>query len=346
MKDCNEQVNKFESDTVKMSEAGRKDIYGHAKSNRNRIKKSLADKSKPTATGFSTQGSYSMRTMIQYVDGDYDIDDGVYFKIDKLVDANGKPMKALDARKMICDAAQDDRFNDKPEVRKNCVRVYYNEGYHVDVPVYRTTETTNPLTNQTTKTFELASADWKASDPLSVTNWFKKQNSSKSTDATKNANDGQLIRVVRLLKNFARSRASWEGSIASGFAITKLACDHFVEDKSRDDRALRDTAKKMVASLKLSEQIIHPTLLNENITDAGDTRVKFLREKLEENLGHLNSLDNEGCTHKAAMLAWDNFFSTDWFSKEPDPSEEDELEKKVTGPAIIKRGDSRYARNA
>jgi hypothetical protein len=37
---------------------------------------------------------------------------------------------------MVRDAVDDDKFKKPPEVRPNCVRVFYEAGYHVDLPVY------------------------------------------------------------------------------------------------------------------------------------------------------------------------------------------------------------------
>ena len=35
------------------------------------------------------------------------------------------------------DALKDPKFNKQPEIHQNCVRVFYAEGHHVDVPAYR-----------------------------------------------------------------------------------------------------------------------------------------------------------------------------------------------------------------
>jgi hypothetical protein len=119
-----------------------------------------------------------MHTMVQDPDTDYDIDDGVYFRKEKLVGANGGEMSALAVRQMVCQALQDDRFNTPPKVLKNCVRVYYNEGFHVDVPAYRRIETKDPWTGKVTCTYELASSDWKGSDPREVTRWSSARTST------------------------------------------------------------------------------------------------------------------------------------------------------------------------
>src|SRR5690606_14621937 len=116
--------------------------------NRTRLKNGLAKAEKPAPFGQHTQGSYAMHTMVQDADADYDIDDGVYFEKDRLVSPQGGELSALAVRQMICDALQDDRFNKAPTVLKNCVRVFYNEGFHVDVPAYRRLESEDPWTGQ------------------------------------------------------------------------------------------------------------------------------------------------------------------------------------------------------
>ncbi|MDR7039117.1 hypothetical protein J2X36_003890 [Methylobacterium sp. BE186] len=342
MRDTNDQVRGFHKERVRMNDDGRADILSKAKANRKRLRKGLERDDKPAPFGSQTQGSYAMRTMIQDGDGDFDIDDGVYFEKEDLVGARGGDMSALDARNMICAALQDDLFKDKPEVRKNCVRVYYSAGYHVDVPVYRRIRTTNAWTGAVTVTYELAGATWKASDALNVTKWFKQRNKDLCSDASTNGDRGQFVRVVRLVKAFARSRPHWRGKIASGFALSRLVSDHFVERVGRDDEALRDVLRAIRDRLAWNSAVDHPTL-DERIVEAGDSKTAFLRKKLTDKLAHLDVLDDPDCSHEEAMKAWDDFFYSDYFSMQPDPEDEKDLDQKTSGPAVIKSGGHGYA---
>ena len=77
-----------------------------------------------------------MKTMVRDPDHDYDIDDGVYFRKEDLVGDRGAEMTSLQARQMVRDAVDDGKFKRSPEVRANCVRVFYEKGYHVDLPVF------------------------------------------------------------------------------------------------------------------------------------------------------------------------------------------------------------------
>jgi hypothetical protein len=352
MRNCAVQIGGFHDEKVLLPSSERTEMRAHRNANRDRLRKTLSDNDKPAPDAFHSQGSYAMRTMVQHAENDYDIDDGVYFDKEKLVRAQGGEMSGLQARQMICDALQDRRFNKQPEVRPNCVRVYYDQGYHVDVPAYRRIAQIDPWTNTEKNKYELASTEWKQSDAREVTTWFHQQNETLSPDADGTEGAGQFCRIVRLLKAFARSRVSWKQSIGTGFMITKLVSEQFFPSEGRDDNSLRETMKRIQSRLVTNKSINHP-VLNEQLTYEDDARPEFFRAKLEENLEHLNVLDEQRCLFGDAMAAWDNVFNTDWFSQQSEP--DDDGPSGGRGPSGIivgggpsrpvdKRGGGRYAR--
>lgn len=348
MYDTSDEVLGYHNEKVNLPSAERTNMRSRRDTNRSRLKKGLSDAGKPAPIGQHTQGSYAMHTMVQDADSDYDIDDGVYFRKGDLVGPNGGEMSALAVRQMVCDALRDNRFNTPPTILKNCVRVYYNEGFHVDVPSYRRNEITDSWTGKKTYTYELASSDWKSSDPLEVTRWFKRRNEHHSLDYADT--DGQFCRVVRLLKMFARSRASWKQLTATGFMITKLADESFVASPSRDDFSLHETMKAIRWRLEANKTIAHPTLPGETITHDDDARPIFFKDRLIDNLKHLEILDSTDCEHSDAMAAWDRVFSTDWFSLQPPPNmDEDEggsgsaTGSRAPSRPVEKRSGGRYA---
>jgi hypothetical protein len=167
MYDTSAQVLRYHDEKVNLPSAERTNMRKRREANRDRLRKGLADAGKPAPIGQHTQGSYAMHTMVQDAATDYDIDDGVYFRRDTLVGQNGGEMSALAVRQMVCAALHDEWFNTPPEVLKNCVRVYYNESFHDDVPSYRRLETKDPWTGQTTYTRPLH--DRQASDSMPET---------------------------------------------------------------------------------------------------------------------------------------------------------------------------------
>ena len=271
-----------------------------------------------------------MKTMVQDENRDYDIDDGVYFDKEDLVGARGAEMTALQARQMVCDAIDDGSFATPPEVRKNCVRVYYQAGYHVDLPVYRRTVTKN-WRGEEEVTYELASSSWKRSDARDVTNWFELQNTNQSPDT---GNGHQLRRVTRVSKNFARSRVSWRGRNLSGFGITKLVTETYRADAVREDKAVYATLKAMRDRLSRSLVINHPCTQGETITQGtDDAKARFLREKLDKALDNLAVLFDPDCTRAQALKAWDKVFNTDFFCDRADTAT-----KAFGAPAILTSG--------
>jgi len=331
------QVTSYHNTQVNLDSTSRKDMRKRRDANRDRLRKGLSDAEKPKPVGSHTQGSYAMHTMVQDPDFDYDIDDGVYFKSEDLVGSQGGVMSALAVRKMVCAALQSDQFNDAPEVKTNCVRVYYNQGYHVDVPAYRRLETVDDWTGKPTYSYELAGSDWRKSDPKEVTNWFRKTNKELSPDV----GDGQFRRVVRLLKKFTRSRGSWKGRNPSGFALTKVASEVFVPRLNRDDISLRETARALASRFVYNKTIDHP-VIDEKLNEPVDGRCEHLRNRLDENLKHLEVLDAYDCTHADAMKAWDKFFNTDWFSDQPPPDDGDDDDGSPKSP-VDKRGRGAFA---
>jgi len=311
MFDCGDDVVAHHNDRVTLPQAERTEMRDRRNANRDRLKKGLGDKGKPAPREFVAQGSYAMKTMTQHREKDYDIDDGVYFDKERLVGERGAEMSALQARQMVRDAIDDGSFKRAPEVRRNCVRVYYAAGYHVDVPVYRRV-TTKSLWGGDSYHYELASSDWKRSDARDVTSWFEKENNGRSPDT---GNGRQLRRIVRQIKKFARSRDSWKSQILSGFGITKLVTECFRGNALREDGALYNTMKAIRDRLNGNLVVAHPVTPNETITNGNDDpRARFLRDRLTEAVDTLAPLFDVKCTREAALKCWDKVFATTFFS--------------------------------
>jgi hypothetical protein len=334
MYDCADDVLAHHDEEVTLPQSDRTAMRDRRNANRDRLKKGLKDNGKPAPREFKSQGSYAMKTMVQHPDNKYDIDDGVYFDKEVLVGERGAEMTALQARQMARDAIDDGSFKTAPEVRTNCVRVYYEAGYHVDLPIYRRITTKDALGNETYH-HELASADWKRSDARDVTEWFEKENNSKSPDTD---NGRQLRRITRHIKKFARSRASWIGQILSGFGITKLVTECF-RGSDREDAALHGTMKAMRDRLNTNLVVAHPVTPGENITKGtDDASARFLRDRLTEAIDNLAPLFNQECTREEALGCWDKVFNTSFFSDRLEVEAEDTNKASVAAPTVISSG--------
>lgn len=340
MHDCAKNLLAYHDDRVTLPQPLRTNMRDRRNANRDRLTTRLKEDGKPLPKEFIKQGSYAMLTMVQDADNDYDIDDGIYFLKDDLKDKNGTEMSPKDVRQMICDSLKDDRFTKQPEVRGNCVRVFYQEGYHVDMPVYRIDG----------EKYELAAGDtWVHSRAADVEDWFNNVNQTKSPDEE---NGRQFRRIVRYLKKFARSRKAWKDPIATGFTITKLAEECYVSNKNREDESLRDTMKAIRTRLIVSLEVNHPVTPGAKLTKSIDDKsTTFFREKLVEALKELEILDDPKCSGKQAATAWDKVFNTDFFSLRNDEAEKSANEAALAGliasksnPVVVeKRGGDRFA---
>jgi hypothetical protein len=252
--------------------------------------------------------------------------DGVYFRKEDLVGDRGAEMTSLQARQMVRDAVDDGKFKTPPEVRSNCVRVYYEKGYHVDLPVYRRVVTSTALGEEVY--YELAaSSGWKRSDAADVSDWYEDER-AKSADGV------QLRRINRDLKKYARSRDSWRGGILSGFGISVLTTERF-RHNDREDRALYSTMVAIRDRLNWDLQVQHPVTPGDYITSGpDDTRARCFRDKLNEAIDTLQPLFDADCTRERALKCWDKVFATTFFCERL----EEEQRAAVAAPAIITSG--------
>ena len=301
MFNCSNEILDFHNKAVLLPTGARKQLRENRKANEDRLKDGLKAASQPAPIKFVQQGSYAMHTTIQQPNNDYDIDDGVLFLKDDLKGAQGTDKSPLDARQMVCDALQDKAFNKKPEITTNCVRVFYNQGHHVDIPVYRVV---NP--DSTSTTYEIASSEWKISNPEGVTKWFE----DCVTRHNGETDDSQLRRMARLLKAFAVSRPSW--NMPSGFILTVLINENYQSD-SRDDVAFHSLLSKIKIRLAGNLAVRHPVVSEDLTKSSEDANMKELLERIDWALSKLQVTHDYNCTKKQALKAWREVFNTDFF---------------------------------
>lgn len=335
MYDCSSEILDFYRKHVRLTATQVNRLRDYRDVNKARVESGLKKKESPLPLRHINQGSYAMRTINQHPQNDYDIDVGVVFRKTDLQGPQGGDKTALDARKMVFDALQDERFSKSPEIRKNCVRVYYNEGHHVDMPIYRQFEDAWDETK-----IELAGNDWIESDPGAVTNWFNKAVIDKSPDET---NGRQMRRIVRLLKFWAKSRDSW--NMPSGFIISKLVDECYSSLVDRDDRALCETIDKIKQRLFLSKDVQHPILENTLISEGKEAAMKEMETRLEDALDDLSDLLDDQCTKQTALKAWKRFFNHQFFSELLEHSAASAaitIADKEPGAPVRKRGGNRF----
>ncbi|MXZ28658.1 hypothetical protein F4212_08680 [Candidatus Poribacteria bacterium] len=323
MFDCSKDIRAYHNQEVTLPKTEQDRMRDRRNSNRERVRRGLKRADKPKPIEFVSQGSYAMKTMVRDPDNDYDIDDGVYFRKEDLVGTRGAEMTSLQARQMVRDAVDDGQFKQAPEVRSNCVRVYYQAGYHVDLPVYRRVVTSTFYGEEVH--YELASSSgWKRSDARDVTKWYEEERA-------RSADGQQFRRINRDLKKYARSRRSWRTGILSGFGISVLLAERF-RQSGREDLALYSTMLAIRDRLNWDLEIAHPVTPGEYITSgAHDARARSFRDKLTDAIDTLRPLFRSDCTRERAVKCWDKVFATTFFSERL----ENEKRAAASAPAII-----------
>lgn len=319
MKDCNKNITDYHKDRVVLNPDQRKLLRDRRNANRDRLKRGLKAAEKPLPKEFVIQGSYYAKTTIQEPEGAYDIDDGAVFLDEDLKGPQGGDMSPLDAKKMVRDAVDDGSFKTPPEVKTNCVRVHYNDGSHVDIPVYR-----KKALGDGTEQFEIASSSWRVSDPKGVNRWFDERLGLRSGE-----NPDQMRVLIRLLKAYCKHRPGY--SLPSGFVLTVLVDEAYWIYDERLDRAFRNLITAVRNRLATSKLVRHP-VVDENLAESDDPKCAKLQELLTTSIEHLSVLDRASCRKSEALKAWKKVFNTDYFN---DAIAEAEAEEKLAACAAV-----------
>lgn len=337
--DCNTEMNSFHRDKVTLSQTQQGEMRSRRDAGRTRLATGIDLQKYAQPKELQSQGSYSMRTMTQDDDNDYDIDDGAYFNNADMVDEDGKSLTPLVARERVCDALKwDGRLKHEAEVKRNCVRQAYPAGFHIDIPVYRIVTIENSDSKKS-EHFELASGDeWVRSDARAVTRWFNNQVGELNAG---DSDGSQMRRVTKLTKKFARSRKDWKTKTTSGITLTKLVVDNFQFNSGRDDKTLRETWKAIKVKLDTSTEVEHPVLEGTKLAKKNDDEIIFFNDCLTTALKTLSVLDDENCDRNKARKAWDDVFATTHFTDQPD----DDQTRKTEGSVFITTSTNTARRN-
>ena len=170
---------------------------------------------------FLDQGSYAMNTGIKPLDGDFDIDQGLYFAIS--IDIYPDPVVLKERVHEALDGHTDDVC-----IRRSCVTVFYHcDGepvYHVDIAIYSDKAHNSDGKSYTAKGKRHSAPDhrfWKVSDPQQLTIVLFATFSE--------ADRPQFRRIVRVWKRWAAWNFSKAGNGApNGIGLTVAAYDRLL----------------------------------------------------------------------------------------------------------------------
>lgn len=289
---------------------------------------------------YRDQGSYEMKTGVKPLEGDYDIDQGVYF------DVSTSDYDPVTLKKRVHEALEG--HTKSVRIRRPCVTVEYQSKdepiYHVDLAVYSRGAANADGKDRLAVGRENSDSDyryWEVSDPKGLRD--------KIFGRFEGSERAQFRRVVRSLKRWKDENFSSDGNAAPiGIGLTVATYDDLVPRffdpvaADPDDlRALRDlvsailqrfhqvwdeTEQKMVSRLEVKLPVEPWSDLFDQMTNRQMENFEAKLERLEEALDYaLDAVDPVDACEELRKVFGDDF---------PVPEKED-TGKKTEAPAVV-----------
>lgn len=237
----NTAFTKFDGN-ITLSQSKRGSIITSRDAIRDKIRNFFKAK-KQKVPNFCIQGSFATHTALAPLSNEeVDIDDGLYLN-NVEPDDTAKWPSPKDVHGEIIDAL-DGHTQDGCEDKTSCVRVIYQNNYHVDIPVYIMKDNHAYLAN--TK-----SNEWVLSDSKDFKDWY--------ADKIK-ADSEQARRITRYIKAWRDYNKVKMASIE----IAILVAEHFAQDDS-DLVSLKNTLDAIYWNVLVCKMIKKPVSPYENL---------------------------------------------------------------------------------
>jgi len=244
---------------------------------------------------FESQGSYALETQNRPIDGDFDLDHGVYLQHYE----DDEEVSVHHAMQLVQDAVEGHTGQPIP-YKPTCIRVQYKAtkdepAHHVDLAVYRGK-------SDGTKLYAHRENGWLGSDQAG----FRKDYYDQKTD--------QKHRMVRLLKGWAdHNGGDGESKLPSGFHMTVCVLECFSGSADRDDKAIVATAEKLYARIKAAYIDKTGAAIKRPVTPGEDIFSSFSSSRIINFATKLGTLVKEGekaidGEKEASLTVWNTIF--------------------------------------
>lgn len=279
MANCNKLFLDFDND-LRPNKKKRDRISTSRETIRNKIRNHFNENHPDYTPYFWIQGSANQRvnTVILYKDNTCDLDDGVYFFGE--IDVEAKTLQGW-----VKDAVHG-ATNTDPKHKRKCIRVIYQDDYHIDLPVYNKLDKDDQeeIPNLADK-----KDGFSESDPKAFVEWFHDQKDDNR----------QLVRVVKYLKAWGDNIRN---KMPTGLALSLLAVECITANE-RDDIALKDTIRAIKEKLTLTWMLKMPTAPNDDLfSNYEDDKKEYILEKLDAFIADAESALDETNQLKASNL--------------------------------------------
>jgi hypothetical protein len=318
MANCNDLFQQFLSE-ITISNNRIENLQQGRDAIRDKIANYFSKELKVKQPEFCQQGSYKLKTMVKPLNpaDDYDLDDGIYLQH---TDNDIKNPTPAEARNWIIDAVKN-HTKKAPVNKKKCVRVIYEEGYHIDLPVYREINGVSYLGT-------LEGNQWMPSDAKAFNDWFYDR--LEKTE--------QMRSCIKYLK-------AWEdlwGFDLKSIHITILVALNHAAVKERDDESVASTIANIVSYMGKKRAIFNPVDAGENLlSDWSDSQVDLVINALAKAHKQADSALNEADKVRAAQQ-WQHIFGTRFFTPSNNGGD-DRGDRKKQSPVVITQNPSPWS---
>lgn len=260
-----DQFEEFHS-IIRIDSTKRTSLLSNKSALREKIKKYFQEKDK-SIPKFYIQGSMdnNVSTGIIPINGDYDIDDGVYLQNISTTDITPET-----AHLWIYNAVLG--HTNSTEDKTKCVRVNYaNSEKHVDLPIYIEEDGESYLA--------VKNKGWVKNKPKEISNWFKEESNEE--------NKGKEFRkVIRLLKAWKDKRESENIGLElfGGFQLSILASEYFPDNYDGDlEKLFYYTVKNINENFWLHPPLRNPIDLVQNTLEYySSSRIDIFKDEFQK----------------------------------------------------------------
>lgn len=240
------------------------------------------------------QGSVGMSTTIQNPKNEFDIDVSLVFDYENIPEDN------YEAKKVILESLKYNNvpFSKPPEIKKNCVTIYYADGYHVDFAVYRRKQLNSKYY------YEHCGESWSERDPRGIQKWFSDEVCNKKF----------LREHVRLVKMYCQKNKN-QIEFPGGLILSVLLSESYVESESFEESFYLTLESMSRRILDKHYEVLNPTNSQNLIRDDEDIKkICNFEITLSESLKKLSSPFEKSFTNQSRLKMWHDFFKHDYWS--------------------------------
>lgn len=283
MADCSDIFISFNSN-ISLTKTAIRNLRAARSAIKRKIIQYFSESIKPLQFEFFGQGSFTFGTIIRPLNGEYDIDIGIYIK-DQSKWRDEWPTPESISERIKSALIGHTSYN--PINKRKCVRIIYrstqasnNLSYHVDLPIY--IKYKNFFGEEITRIGINGPIQWsQKSNPKGLTNWFIQQCLINKSDKE------QLIRLVKYIKAWKDFKSDGT-KFPSGIALTVLMSENY-SPHERDDIAFKETTRKAYNKLFMwydllgMKNIYNPVLPDSILTDnLTKTQKEYFRQCFEQ----------------------------------------------------------------